>query len=446
MFKGSLVALITPFRDHELDEGAFQEHVAWQVGQGTHGLVPCGTTGESPALADDEHKRLIALCVEVAKGKVPVIAGTGTNSTEHTIELTRQAKAAGADAALIVCPYYNKPTQEGLYQHFKAVHDAVDLPIVIYNIPGRSSVDMTNATMARLAKLPEHRRGQGCDQRPRPAVAHAGRDRRRFLPAFGRGRDRGRLSCARRRRLHLGDRQCRAAALLGDARGLAARRSRDGARNQSAPDPAARCAVRRNQPGPGQICRLAARPLHRRSAPAALGDHARDAGEGAAGDAGRRPPQLMRAADRYVAQNRRARHDYLIEDTLEAGVVLHGTEVKVLRQGQASIAEAYADESGGELFLVNANIPEYAASAHFNHQPRRPRKLLLHRKQMNRLLGAIRREGITVVPLSIYFNERGRAKVELGLARGKRKADKRQAEKQRDWQRSRARILRDRNA
>ena len=154
----------------------------------------------------------------------------------------------------------------------------------------------------------------------------------------------------------------------------------------------------------------------------------------------------MRTADRYVAQNRRARHDYLIEDTLEAGVVLRGTEVKVLRQGQASIAEAYADEDGGELYLVNANIPEYKSSAHFNHQPRRPRKLLLHKKQMNRILGAIRREGITVVPLSIYFNERGSAKVELGLARGKRKVDKRQAEKQRDWQRSRARILRDRNA
>ena len=133
--------------------------------------------------------------------------------------------------------------------------------------------------------------------------------------------------------------------------------------------------------------------------------------------------------DHYVAQNRRARHDYLIEDTLEAGLVLHGTEVKVLRKGQASIAEAYADEQGGELFLVNANIPEYAASAHFNHEPRRPRKLLLHRKEMNRLLGAIKREGVTVVPLSIYFNERGRAKVELGLARGKRKADKREAEK-----------------
>jgi 4-hydroxy-tetrahydrodipicolinate synthase len=154
MFKGSLVALITPFQDGAVDETAFQEHVAWQIGQGTHGLVPCGTTGESPALEHDEQERLIALCVEVAKGRAPVIAGTGSNSTAHTIAATRAAKAAGADAALIVCPYYNKPTQEGLYQHFKAVHDAVDLPIIIYNIPGRSAVDMSNATMARLAKLP----------------------------------------------------------------------------------------------------------------------------------------------------------------------------------------------------------------------------------------------------------------------------------------------------
>jgi len=154
----------------------------------------------------------------------------------------------------------------------------------------------------------------------------------------------------------------------------------------------------------------------------------------------------MRAADRYVAQNRRARHDYLIEDTFEAGLVLQGTEVKVLRQGQASIAEAYADERGGELFLVNANIPEYGSSAHFNHQPRRPRKLLLHRKEMNKLLGAVRRQGMTLVPLAIYFNDRGRAKVELGLARGKRKEDRRQAEKDRDWQRSRARLMRERNA
>jgi len=153
----------------------------------------------------------------------------------------------------------------------------------------------------------------------------------------------------------------------------------------------------------------------------------------------------MRAGDRYAAQNRRARYDYLIEEKLEAGLVLQGSEVKVLRQGQASIAEAYASESGGELFLVNANIPEYSAAKNFSHQPRRPRKLLLHRREVTRLLGAIRREGMTIVPLSIYFNERGRAKVELGLAHGKKKADKRQAEKARDWQRDKARIMRSRN-
>jgi len=153
----------------------------------------------------------------------------------------------------------------------------------------------------------------------------------------------------------------------------------------------------------------------------------------------------MRATDRFAALNRRARHDYLIEDTLEAGLVLHGTEVKSLRLGGASIAEAYAGETRGELFLVNANIPEYKASAHFNHQPRRPRKLLLHRKQVDRLLGAVRREGVTIVPLALYFNERGRAKVELGLARGKRKADRRQAERDRDWQRNKARLLRSRD-
>ena len=153
----------------------------------------------------------------------------------------------------------------------------------------------------------------------------------------------------------------------------------------------------------------------------------------------------MRATDRYAALNRRARHDYLIEDTLEAGLVLRGTEVKSLRLGGASIAESYADAQGGELYLVNANIPEYKASAHFNHEPRRPRKLLLQRKQLNRLAGAIRREGVTIVPLAIYFNERGRAKVELGLAHGKKKADKRQAERDRDWQRGRARLLRSRD-
>ena len=154
MFSGSICALITPFRDGAVDEKAFESFVEWQIDQGTHGLVPCGTTGESPTLAHDEHRRVTEICVSVANGRVPVIAGTGSNSTAEAIELTRHAKQAGADAALVVTPYYNKPTQEGLYQHYKAINDAVDLPIIIYNIPARCVIDMTVETMARLAKLP----------------------------------------------------------------------------------------------------------------------------------------------------------------------------------------------------------------------------------------------------------------------------------------------------
>jgi 4-hydroxy-tetrahydrodipicolinate synthase len=154
MLKGSLVALITPFRKGAVDEKGFQDLVEWQIGQGTHGLVPCGTTGESPTLSHAEHKRVVELCVEAAGKRVPVLAGTGSNCTAEAIDFTRHAKQAGASAALVVCPYYNRPTQEGLYQHFKAIHDAVDLPLFIYNIPGRTAVDMTVATMARLAKLP----------------------------------------------------------------------------------------------------------------------------------------------------------------------------------------------------------------------------------------------------------------------------------------------------
>jgi 4-hydroxy-tetrahydrodipicolinate synthase len=154
MFNGSLVALITPFKNGAVDESAYQAFVDWQIAEGTHGLVPTGTTGESPTLSHDEHKRVVELCIEVAKGRVPVIAGTGSNSTAEAIELTQHAKDAGADAALVVTPYYNKPTQEGLYLHYSMIAEAVDLPIIIYNIPGRSIVDMSVATMARLAKLP----------------------------------------------------------------------------------------------------------------------------------------------------------------------------------------------------------------------------------------------------------------------------------------------------
>ena len=154
MFKGSATALITPFSNGSVDEGAFQRFVEWQIEQGTDILVPCGTTGESPTLSHEEDMRVTALCVEVAAGRVPVVAGTGSNNTEEAISLTRSAKEAGADGALVVTPYYNKPTQDGLHAHYKAIHDAVEIPIVIYNIPGRCIVDMSAETMARLAELP----------------------------------------------------------------------------------------------------------------------------------------------------------------------------------------------------------------------------------------------------------------------------------------------------
>lgn len=154
MFYGSICALVTPFRHGRVDERTFQELVQWQVEQGTEGVVPCGTTGESPTLSHDEHRRVIELCVEVVQGRVPVIAGTGSNATSEVLELTQHAKDVGADAALIVVPYYNKPTQNGIFQHFQTIHDRIDLPIVLYNIPGRCGVDLGVETMAQLAQLP----------------------------------------------------------------------------------------------------------------------------------------------------------------------------------------------------------------------------------------------------------------------------------------------------
>ena len=154
MFHGSIVALITPFRNGSIDEAALQSLVEWHVEQGTHGLVPVGTTGESPTLSHAEHQRVVELVVEAAAGRRPVIAGAGSNSTAEAISLAKHAKTAGADGILVVTPYYNKPTQDGLYAHYKAIHDAAELPLVIYNIPGRSVVDMSVDTMAALARLP----------------------------------------------------------------------------------------------------------------------------------------------------------------------------------------------------------------------------------------------------------------------------------------------------
>lgn len=150
-FRGSFPALITPMNNGEVDEQAFRKFVNWQIAEGSNGLVPVGTTGESPTVTPDEHKRLVEICIEEARGRVPVIAGTGSNSTAEAIEYTEHAKKAGADAALVVVPYYNKPTQDGLYAHFKAIADAVDIPIFVYNVPGRTVANISVETLTRLA-------------------------------------------------------------------------------------------------------------------------------------------------------------------------------------------------------------------------------------------------------------------------------------------------------
>jgi len=151
--EGSITALVTPFQDGRFDRDSFESLVDWQIREGVHGLVPCGTTGESPTLSEDEHHHVVESCIAAAAGRVPVIAGCGTNATDSTIARLRHAEGAGADAALVVTPYYNKPSQEGLLRHFRALHESCDLPIVIYNIPGRSAVDMTVETMSRLSDL-----------------------------------------------------------------------------------------------------------------------------------------------------------------------------------------------------------------------------------------------------------------------------------------------------
>src|SRR5713101_7049971 len=152
-FRGSFTALVTPFQNGTVDEKAFRALVVWQIDEGTKGLVPVGTTGESPTLSHDEHKQVVEWCIAEVRGRVPVIAGAGSNSTREAIDLAQHAEKAGADAVLVVTPYYNKPTQEGLYHHFKAVNDAIGIPIIIYNIPGRSIVDMSVDTMQRLYEL-----------------------------------------------------------------------------------------------------------------------------------------------------------------------------------------------------------------------------------------------------------------------------------------------------
>jgi 4-hydroxy-tetrahydrodipicolinate synthase len=154
LFKGVFPALVTPFRDGSVDEAAFISLVERQLAGGVHGLVPVGTTGETATLSHDEHRRVVELCVQTSRGRAPVIAGAGSNSTDEAIELVRHAKQTGADAALVVTPYYNRPSQEGLYAHFAAINEAVQLPVLVYNVPSRTGVDISNETLARLSKLP----------------------------------------------------------------------------------------------------------------------------------------------------------------------------------------------------------------------------------------------------------------------------------------------------
>jgi 4-hydroxy-tetrahydrodipicolinate synthase len=154
MFTGSMTALVTPMRDGEFDERAFRELIEFQIAEGTDGLVPCGTTGESPTLSHEEHDRVVDVCVQAVRGRVPVIAGAGSNSTREALRLTRHAREAGASAALLITPYYNKPTQEGLYRHYAHIAERVDIPIVLYNVPGRTGVNLLPETVARLASIP----------------------------------------------------------------------------------------------------------------------------------------------------------------------------------------------------------------------------------------------------------------------------------------------------
>ncbi|CAE7594339.1 dapA [Symbiodinium microadriaticum] len=434
-------ALITPFDPSgAVDETAFQSFVDWQVKQGSHGLVPVGTTGESPTLSHDEHKRVVELCVEAAAGRVPVLAGTGSNSTDEAIDLTRHAKEAGADGALVVTPYYNKPTQAGLYAHYKAINDAVDLPIIIYNIPGRSVVDMTVETMASLADLPNI-----------VGVKDATADLDRVtLQRIACGEDFIQLSgedgTALAQFAHGGVGCISVTANIAPSEVAAFQNALMAGDFKTALEwqdklmPLHQAMFSETSPGPVKyaaslrgICDDRVRlPLvdisdeNRAKVRCIMAGKNKNKGR----------------ADGLIAENRKARYNYTIEDTLEAGIQLHGTEVKSLRAGNANIAESYASVEDGELWLINSSIQEYSHGNIHNHNDRRRRKLLVHARELEKLAALVQRAGATIVPLKLYFNDKGRAKLLLGIAKGKKAHDKRETEKQRDWQRQKARLLR----
>ena len=222
-FRGSFTALVTPFKNGSVDEKAFRDLVDWQIAEGTNGLVPVGTTGESPTLSHDEHKDVVEWCVEQARGRVPVVAGAGSNSTKEAIDLAQHAEKAGADAVLVVTPYYNKPTQEGLYQHFKAINDAIGIPIIIYNIPARSVIDMSVDTMKRLYELKNIAGVKDATANMARVSQQRARDGRGLQSALRRGHHRARLHGPWRPWLHLGDIERGAAAVRRIPGGVPAR-------------------------------------------------------------------------------------------------------------------------------------------------------------------------------------------------------------------------------
>ena len=454
-FHGSMTALVTPFKDGEIDEQAYRGLIDWQITSGSHGLVPVGTTGESPTLTHEEHRRAVDICIDEARGRVPVIAGAGSNNTAEAIELARHAEQSGADAVLVVTPYYNKPTQEGLYQHFKAVNDAIAIPIIIYNIPPRSVVDMSVDTMKRLSELPNivgvkdatgdvgrvsrQRHAMGAD-----FIQLSGEDMTALAAMAAGGH--GCISVT----ANVAPGLC-AELMEADLQG----RLGPCAQDPGPADAAARGNLRRAGSQRGKIRAERARPDSGRDPLAARsrrpGHRSADPpGHGARGPAQRlRSPSVAADKDKpnfkVVADNRRARFDYEIGETFEAGLMLTGPEVKSLRTGKATVAESYAAvDRNGEIMLYNANIPEYLQANRFNHEPKRPRKLLLHAKEIAKLAKGVEREGMTIVPLRIYFNAKGRAKIAIALGRGKKLHDKRETEKARDWNRDKSRLMRER--
>jgi dihydrodipicolinate synthase/N-acetylneuraminate lyase len=255
--RGSITALVTPFRNGAVDEEALRGHVSWQIENGTHGIVPVGTTGESPTLDHNEHDRGRGDLRRRSEGRVPVIAGAGSNSTAEAIGFARHAEKVGADALLVVTPYYNKPTQEGLYQHFRAINDAVGIPIIIYNIPGRSVIDMTVDTMARLYELKNIAGVKDATAN----VARTSLQRQAMGPTSSSSRARMRRPSASwpmGPRLHLSDLERRPKAVQRDAGGLSRGRLRRGAEDPRPADAAAHGALHRDEPVAREIRALGA--------------------------------------------------------------------------------------------------------------------------------------------------------------------------------------------